>query len=438
MKTKIRVKVKPHTRRLYRKRIQVRGYTRRILKNYGAFKFISPWEQFKKTGIVEPEYARFGADKIILPKERKIIELKAELQRLEPQTKKPEVIIEEEQAPEIDFSDEGIKEEIRKIQAIQKKQLVKETIKLPPSKGKEKTVEQLVHERKSREGQERKTQKELEEVQKRINDPFENINSWTEENKKRAGQVLLAKLTRDPRGRDISMPQKVQETINFVNQEIATGRQKAIQEVVSFQDKDFIDALKDAGFSLQDATDFVLRLPREAVIGKTPRDIVRLREEFESEKPTIKGIEFVSEEKMKSLSVEEVAKRFEDILKHRSDLAELSKNPIIKKQLVNKLRRELTEIGNEDIDLTAFFSEERDMTLKKSLRTEKDEKTFSSFRPRAKQRKLAPRELNFEDIRILPKRLIKLRKERDQTFDEMMKMYLHPEQRKLKTKNDRS
>lgn len=430
MKKQIRIKVKPHTRRLYRKRIKVRGYTRRILKNYAAFKFASPWEQLRKTGFVEPDYARFGADRLILPKERKIMELRGELQRLQPEKELIE-ITEEIEPLEIIKSTRKIKEISEKdrmaLNVAQQKTKPKETTILPPATGKEKTMKQMVHEHKSMAGQ-----KSREEIEKKIGDPFEAIDNWTEENKKRARNILVAKLTKDPRGRDISIPQKIQETIHFVNQEIASGKQKSIKDVVSFHDSDFINALKDAGFSQQESTDFILRLPSEAFIGKTPKDIVKLKEGYEKEVPVFSEGEFTSANKFESLSTEGVSGLLDKLIAQRPDLKDHNRI-----QLTNKLRKDLKqssrELGEQGASteseiigvLVTFFS--HDKPLKDSL---KEEKVLSSLSFR--QKRLRPRELNFEDIRILPKSLLKLNKERDQTFDEMMKTYLHPEQRKLK------
>ena len=76
-------------------------------KNYGAFKFVSPWQQLREKGRVEPDYARFGTGKLKVGDEREILKLQKELSELQrSKTEREKLIKEIETPPKVKFEEE--------------------------------------------------------------------------------------------------------------------------------------------------------------------------------------------------------------------------------------------------------------------------------------------------------------------------------------------
>lgn len=355
----MRIRVKPHIRRLYKKKVKVRGHNRRILKNYGAFKFIAPFEQFKQTGIVEPEFARFGTKKLKLSSEKK---------RREAEAKTPENIEEELQ-------------EIREAQRVKKpiiltKKPERPEGKLTPDqkfivevaeKGEDLDEVKIAQMQKSRIGQITESQ-------------FDRYSDLSNEDKKRAEKVLLNLETKDPKGRSIALNRLIRQAADIVREEKKTGKQTAIKDVKSFEDADFLEALQVAGFPKQQAEFlFFTGIPQDELKGKTPAQVVALAEKLEGAHATGElgeGMEFSSAGKFESISQEKIFTLLDKLLDRRPDLKKFNRIT-----LANKLRKDLRESasefekkgisGDSEVlgELTSLFS--HDKPLKESIEEEK-------------------------------------------------------------------
>ena len=94
-------------------RVRQRYWVGRSKKNYGAFKFISPWKQLQETGEVEPDFARFGTRKLRVGEEREILKLEKELSDLRRSKVEREKLVKElEKPPKVKFEDEKPRKEI--------------------------------------------------------------------------------------------------------------------------------------------------------------------------------------------------------------------------------------------------------------------------------------------------------------------------------------
>lgn len=289
-------------------------------KSYGAFKFVSPWQQLKETtkidpktgeaihGSVEPDYARFGAGKLKVGEDREIAKLQKELSGLIRQKVERQQLIKElETSKKVKFEEPQEQPKQSKIIIALKKKV--ENV----------TPEQIVQRHKTAAGELRK--QERDELKER----FVSEKKLTPEVASIAIQKYNALLLQDPRGRSLGMDYIFNRAAKLAADE-SKGKQKVIPGVKTYQDSDYIQVLMDAGYAKHDAESKFFSAPQEEVSKRTPQQFIAFIEKMEQ--PSLP----------ESLSIDRASEIIDDLVQRRPDLKQHNRIT-----LINKLRQDLKE-----------------------------------------------------------------------------------------------
>lgn len=349
-----------------RDKIRQRYWIGKRLKNYAAFKFVSPWQQIKDTtkidpktgdiihGNVEPDYARFGTRKLKMGSDR-------ELDRLEKQRK----LLQEDIARLRLQETEKVKEHtIKQKEETPKSKIPKEARIIADIKKKAEnlTPEKITQRHKSAAGEDRKTERDIQK------EKFEVIYKKKGYSPEKIAELVPiafrkrdALTKKDPGGRNIGID-KIDNTSAKLAEDEYKGKQKVIPGVKTYQEPEYIDEIKKLGFHERDAQNIFFNLPSEDVINKTPQQVAKMIDKMP-------GFEIkegmITEVNQTTPTVEEASTILDRILPRREDLKKHNRISVI-----NKLRKDLTDVPSDDATLRDFFN--MDKPLKEVLKDEKD------------------------------------------------------------------